>query len=236
MIRRPLAPLAAAMPLAPDAGFAADRARRLMVGRLRGAGVRDDAVLAAMEAVPRHAFVDDALASRAYEEIALPIGHAQSISRPLSVARMLDALRLAPRGSRPAGGWRALEIGTGCGYQAAVMARLFDEVYTIERIRSLHELARRNLRPMRIANLRLVFGDGCEGVPEAAPFDAIVVAAAGTEIPRPLLMQMRVGGRLVAPVGEQEQTLHLVDRVGQSDWRLTVLDEARFVPLRSGTI
>lgn len=213
-----------------------------MVQRLREWGVRDASVLSAMGAVPRHAFVDEALASRAYDEIALPIGHEQTISRPLSVARMLDALRAAPRAGgvrlpeRPAGPWRALEIGTGCGYEAAVMARLYDEVYSVERIRALHELARVNLRPLRVPNLRLVFGDGREGVPTAAPFDAIVVAAAGTEIPQPLLSQMRIGGRLVAPVGEQEQTLHLVERVGQNDWRLTVLEEARFVPLRAGTV
>lgn len=232
-----LARQAAAAAVVSDAGFHPGRARRLMVGRLRSGGVRSEAVLAALEAVPRHEFVDDAFASRAYEEIALPIGHGQSISRPLAVARMLDALLTpAPAATRPPGGWRALEIGTGCGYQAAVMARVFDEVYSIERIRSLHELARRNLRPMRIANLRLVFGDGHEGVSSAAPFDAICVAAAGAEIPQALLTQLRVGGRLVAPVGEQEQTLHLVERVSLTDWRLTVLDEARFVPMRAGTV
>ena len=235
---------ASARPVASQGGGAlgADRARGQMVQRLREWGVRDTAVLSAMGAVPRHAFVDEALASRAYDEIALPIGHAQTISRPLSVARMLDALRATPRTvgarmpQRAPGPWRALEIGTGCGYEAAVMARLYDEVYSVERIRALHELARVNLRPLRVPNLRLVVGDGREGVASAAPFDAIVVAAAGTEIPQPLLSQMRIGGRLVAPVGEQEQTLHLVERVAQNDWRLTVLEEARFVPLRAGTV
>lgn len=222
-----------------SAAFAPERARRLMVGRLREWGVRDERVLAAMDAVPRHAFVDEALASRAYEEIALPIGHAQTISRPLSVARMLDAALSRPRSVaqlQVPDKLRALEIGTGCGYQAAVMAHLFDEVYSIERIRALHESARRNLRPLRISNLRLVFGDGRDGLASAAPFDVIVVAAAGNEVPPPLLLQMRIGGCLIAPIGEQEQTLHRVDRVGETDWRLTVLDEARFVPLRSGTI
>lgn len=212
-----------------------ERARRLMTGRLRDGGVRDEAVLAAMNEVPRHHFVDEALALRAHEEIALPIGHAQTISRPLSVARMLEASLegLARTPNRPL---RALEIGTGCGYQAAVMARLFDEVYSIERIRALHELARSKLRPLRVPNLRLVFGDGREGVPVAAPFDVIVIAAAGTEVPAPLLAQMAVGGRLVAPLGEQEQTLNLVERLSTDDWRSTRLEGARFVPLRAGTV
>ena len=215
-------------------GLTSERARSQMVLRLRSIGVQDPEVLRAMNTVQRHAFVEPGLASNAYQEIALPIGHGQTISRPATVARMLAAACALPL-PLPLKSQRVLEIGTGCGYQAAVMSHIFGEVYTIERVRALHEQSRLNLRPFRLANLRLAFGDGCAGLIAAAPFDTIVIAAAGPEIPDALMQQMTVGGRLIAPVGEQEQTLHLVERVAQYDWRLTVLEPARFVPLRSGT-
>ncbi|MFT3804399.1 MAG: protein-L-isoaspartate(D-aspartate) O-methyltransferase [Burkholderiaceae bacterium] len=225
------------LPLATGIGIASDRARQRMIDSLRGAGVRDLGVLSAISIVPRHAFVDVALASRAYEDVALPIGHGQTISKPSTVARMLElvAAHLDEGQRRQA---KALEIGTGCGYQAAVLAHLFGEVVSVERLKALHELSRANLRPLRQSNLRLVFGDGRLGVEQAAPFDAIVLAAAGESIPDDLLLQMKVGGRLIAPIVSatgQGQSLHLVERAGQEDWHLTVLDAVRFVPLRPGT-
>jgi protein-L-isoaspartate(D-aspartate) O-methyltransferase len=206
-----------------------------MVEGLARGGVRDPQVLEAMIQVPRHQFVEPALASRAYEDVALPIGHGQTISRPSTVARMIElAAAHLPQANRA--GASALEVGTGCGYQAAVMARVFGQVASIERVRSLHEQARGNLRSLRLSNLRLAFGDGHQGVAEGAPYDAIVVAAAGDSVPEPLLRQMRVGARLVAPVASGAgQALHLIERVTTGEWRLTVLDAVRFVPLRTGT-
>jgi len=218
-------------------GLTSEPARRAMVQALRVQGVRDAAVLGAMGAVARHAFIEQGLASRAYEDVALPIGHGQTISRPSTVARMIELLAAGRTGE-----WlrcaKVLEVGTGCGYQAAVLAHVFGEVVSIERLRWLHEAARTHVRPLRLPNLRLVFGDGHVGVPAAAPYDAIIVAAAGDHIPDELLAQMKVGGRLVAPVSQpdgSEQALHQVDRQGERDWALTVLDAVRFVPMRRGT-
>jgi protein-L-isoaspartate(D-aspartate) O-methyltransferase len=180
-----------------------------------------------MAAVPRHQFVDAALASRAYEDTALPIGFEQTISQPYVVARMLEAARAG----RELG--RVLEVGTGCGYQAALLARLAGEVYSIERIGALAEKARANLRALRLANLRLVHGDGFAGLPEAAPFDAIVVAAAPREVPPALLGQLAQGGRLVIPVGAGEQQLRVVDRTTRG-FRQNRLDPVKFVPMRVG--
>jgi len=211
----------------PGIGMTSQRTRDRMIARLRESGIADDAVLAAMAAVPRHAFVDAALASRAYEDTALPIGFEQTISRPYVVARMLAAVRAG----RALG--RALEVGTGCGYQAAVLARLAAEAFSIERIGALAEKARANLRPLRIANLRLVHGDGFLGLPEAAPFDAIVVAAAPREVPKALLEQLAPGGRLAIPVGDEEQELRVIERTA-SGFREHRLDPVRFVPMRVG--
>ena len=229
------APAAAAPP--SGIGLASESARLRMIESLRASGVRDADVLAAMQVVPRHLFIEGGLASRAYDDVSLPIGHAQTISRPATVARMIELvsghLTVAQRRQGT-----ALEVGTGCGYQAAVLAQMFGDVVTIERLRALHEAARANLRSLRQANLRLVFGDGCLGAAQAAPFDAIVIAAAGEAIADELLLQMRVGGRLIAPIVSAQgnsQSLHLVERVGQDDWHLTVLDAVKFVPLRSGT-
>jgi len=218
-------------------GLTSDRARDRMVQALRVQGIREEPVLGAMARVPRHAFVDQALASRAYEDVALPIGQEQTISKPSTVARMIELL-IQGRPSLDLRAARALEVGTGCGYQAAVLAHVFGDVVSVERLRWLHEAARTHIRPLRLPNLRLVFGDGNDGVLAGAPYDAIVVAAAGDGIPDPLLLQMKVGGRLVAPVCSPDgstQALHRVDRAGRDEWILTVLDAVRFVPLRRGT-
>ena len=217
--------MSAALPR--DIGMTSLRTRARMVARLRSQGIADEAVLAAMAQTPRHAFVEEALASRAYEDSALPIGFEQTISRPFAVACMLQAARAG----RELG--RALEIGTGCGYQAAVLACLAKEVYSVERIAALGEKARSNLRPLRLSNLRLVHGDGYRGLPEVAPFDAIVVAAAAPEVPRALREQLARGGRLVIPVGTDDQELRVVERTA-SGYRESRLDAARFVPLRAG--
>lgn len=222
---------------APGAGgLTSERARERMVEALRAQGIRHEAVLAAMAAVPRHVFVEQGLASRAYEDVSLPIGEGQTISKPSTVARMIE-LAAAERDAATLRAAKVLEVGTGCGYQAAVLAQVFGEVISIERLRWLHEAARTNIRPMRLPNLRLVFGDGRLGVEAAAPYDAIVVAAAGEGIPDPLLMQMKIGATLVAPVqaGDGAQSLHRVERPGRDEWTLTVLDAVRFVPLRRGT-
>lgn len=224
------------VPAAPTGlGLASERARANMVAQLARIGVRDPQVLDVMHEVPRHHFVEPGLASRAYEDVSLPIGHGQTISRPSTVARMVElAVAHLPRARRAS--TQALEVGTGCGYQAAVMARIFGQVVSIERVRGLHEQARANLRELRLGNLRLAYGDGHQGVAQGAPYDAIVVAAAGESVPDPLLEQMRVGGRLVAPVASGgRQALHLIERVSAGEWQLTVLDAVRFVPLRTGT-
>ncbi|MCB1897977.1 protein-L-isoaspartate(D-aspartate) O-methyltransferase [Cognatazoarcus halotolerans] len=212
----------------PDAGLSSMRARNHMVERLKEQGVRDQGVLAAMLAVPRHAFVEEALASRAYEDTALPLGRQQTISQPFIVARMLEILRM---GGRELG--KTLEVGAGCGYQAAVLSRLASDVYAVERIRQLIERAKDNLRPLRLPNVRLKYGDGTVGLPEAAPFDSIVVAAAAGSIPQALKDQLADRGRLILPVGAGEQQLVLVERQG-SAFRESRFESVRFVPLLMG--
>ncbi len=207
---------------------ATQRARSRMVERLREQGVRDERVLAAMAGVPRHMFVEEALANRAYEDTALPLGFQQSISQPFVVARMIEALA----GGRNLG--KTLEVGTGCGYQAAVLSHLATDVYTIERIAPLLERAKRNLRHLRLPNVRLKHADGNLGLPEAAPFDTIIVAAAAPTIPPALLAQLAPAGRLMMPVGRPgDQQLVLVEKRanGLSETRL---DLVRFVPLIAG--
>jgi len=205
------------------------RTRDRMVARLREQGIRDELVLAAMASVPRHLFVEEALASRAYEDSALPIGFEQTISQPYVVARMVEAARSARE-------WNCvLEVGTGCGYQAAVIAKLAKRVYSIERIAAMLDKARANLRPQRISNLRLAHGDGYLGMPDMAPFDAIIVSAAAPQMPAALLDQLAVGGRLVAPIGTQEQVMIVVERT-ESGFKETRLDAVRFVPMRLGKV
>lgn len=212
-------------------GMTSQRTRLRMVDRLREKGIEDERVLAAMAAVPRHLFVDEALASRAYEDTALPIGFSQTISQPYVVARMIESL-IGDSGV-PA---KVLEIGTGCGYQAAVLAQLAREVYSVERIAALLERARTNLRSLRLSNLRLTHGDGNLGLGQAAPFNAIVVAAAAREVPEALLRQLAQGGRMVLPLKSGPrgaQRLALYERGARSITE-TVLDEVLFVPLQTG--
>ncbi|MBC7499818.1 MAG: protein-L-isoaspartate(D-aspartate) O-methyltransferase [Herminiimonas sp.] len=225
----------AILPPSPDrpTPLVSDAVRRSMVSRIARQGVRDTRVLAAMEAVPRHLFMEPALASQAYIDASLPIGHHQTISQPYIVARMIEVMRDNANGGILD---RVLEIGTGCGYQAAVLARLCKDVYSIERIKALHELAKANLRPLRIANIRLHYGDGMLGLPQVAPFDGIILAAAGLEVPQALLEQLTIGGRLVAPVGTRNQVLQLITRINKFEWTSVTLEECHFVPLRAGTV
>ncbi len=211
-------------------GMTSQRTRARMVERLREQGIRDARVLEAMSVVPRHLFVEEALASRAYEDSALPIGFGQTISQPYVVARMIEILIQ----KKDLG--KVLEVGTGCGYQAAVLASLAAEVYSIERIRELLERARANLRELRLKNLRLAHGDGAGGLDKAAPFDSIILAAAAPEMPQALLRQLARGGRMILPLrngAADAQRLVLVERSARG-YIETALDPVRFVPLRAG--
>ena len=210
-------------------GMTSQRTRMRMVERLRDGGIRDEVVLAALGEVPRHLFVDEALASRAYDDFSLPLGFGQTISSPYIVARMTE---LARGGGVPLG--KVLEIGTGCGYQTAVLARVAKEVYSIERLAPLLARARRNLREVRVGNARLRHGDGMNGMPEVAPFDAIIMAAAATHVPPTLLEQLAVGGRMVLPMTvKREQRLCLIERTMQG-YAEKKMDEVKFVPLLPG--
>jgi protein-L-isoaspartate(D-aspartate) O-methyltransferase len=206
------------------------RTRDRLVARLRAQGIVNPAVLERIRQVPRHVFVDEALASRAYEDTALPIGHGQTISQPWVVARMTEALLegAAPR--------KVLEVGTGCGYQTAVLAPLVATVYSVERIAVLQQRARRVLRDLRIGNVFMRHGDGFEGWPPYAPYDGILVAAAAADVPAALLDQLGNGGRLVMPVGpEGDQRLLRITRRRDSFER-EALGPATFVPLLQGLV
>jgi protein-L-isoaspartate(D-aspartate) O-methyltransferase len=224
------APSQPAPEISGNIGLNSDRLRGAMVERLRSQGITDERVLRAMNSVPRHLFVDEALASRAYEDAALPIGHSQTISQPWIVARMIAAV--CEGRTTPA---RVLEVGAGCGYQAAVLAQFVPEVHAIERIRGLYELARQHLRTLRLSpRIRLIYGDGMLGLPAMMPFDAIIVAAAGLKIPPVLLTQLAPGGRLIAPEGASHQRLILIERTDSAAWHRTELEAVRFVPLKPG--
>lgn len=209
-------------------GMTSQRTRTRMIERLREQGIVDEGVLAAIAAVPRHVFVEEALASRAYEDTALPLGFAQTISQPYVVARMIEALRA---GRKSLG--KTLEIGAGCGYQAAVLAQLTDEVYAVERIAPLLAKAKVNLRAIRQLKVRLKHADGQLGLPEAAPFDTIIVAAAASRVPLALLQQLAPGGKMILPMGTETQYLALIERQTESFVEVR-LDAVRFVPLLSG--
>jgi protein-L-isoaspartate(D-aspartate) O-methyltransferase len=198
-----------------------------MIERLRSQGVTDEVVLAAMSAIPRHIFVDEALASRAYDDVSLPIGHSQTISQPYIVARMIEMLRNGKQLNR------VLEVGTGCGYQAAVLGQVAREVYSVERIQPLYKRASISLKELQTRNVILSYADGTMGRPEIAPFDGIIMAAAATHVPQALLEQLSVGGRMVLPLGAQEQFLTLIERdeKGYSESRL---EAVRFVPILTG--
>lgn len=210
-------------------GMTSLRTRSRMVERLRAKGIRDERVLAAIGAVPRHLFVEEALASRAYEDTALPIGFGQTISQPYVVARMIELL-IVNREPK-----NVLEVGTGCGYQAAVLASLFPQVHSIERIKALLERARANLLGLRLANLRLAHGDGYAGLEKAAPFQSIVVAAAAPRVPDTLLQQLAPGGRMIVPLKANggAQRLVLFERNGRG-FLESELDPVRFVPMEVG--
>ncbi len=226
----------AAAPAPSGLGLDSHGVRARMVARLRAAGARHDGVLAAMAQVPRHVFVDTALAAQAYEDTSLPIGHGQTISKPSVVARMLELL-FAGANARAAGSLgRVLEIGTGCGYQAALLGVLARQVYTIERLKPLHDRARENLAALREHRIRLVYGDGRHGHPPNAPYDSIIAAAGGGELPPAWLEQLAPGGRLVAPMldaASGTQQLTVVDRE-ERGYVWTRHESVLFVPLKSG--
>jgi protein-L-isoaspartate(D-aspartate) O-methyltransferase len=208
-------------------GMTSQRTRARMVERLRAQGIQDEVVLSAMNDIPRHIFVDEALASRAYEDISLPIGYGQTISQPYIVARMIELAR----GGKAI--QQALEIGTGCGYQAAVLARVAKAVHSVERIAPLIAKARKHLREIRINNVKVKYADGTLGLPEFAPYNAIVMAAAATHIPQELLEQLAMGGRLVMPIGAESQKLTVVERTPQG-FQQVEMGEVKFVPLLGG--
>ena len=224
--------MAGLSPVERPQGLGMDAHRQRMLQLLQKQGVQDTAVLAAMGSVERHRFVDTALVNQAYEDTSLPIGLGQTISKPGVVARMIELLRNGASGKLG----RVLEIGTGCGYQAAVLSALAQEVYSIERLRGLHDKARENLRTLRLPNLHLLFGDGMVGYAKGAPYAAIIAAAGGEAVPQAWIDQLAVGGRLVAPVateGGNAQALLVIDK-SATGLRQTRLEAVHFVPLKSG--
>lgn len=210
-------------------GMTSQRTRTRMIERLRAQGIRDERVLTAMSAVPRHIFVGEALAHRAYEDTALPLILGQTISQPYVVARMTEILLAGREGLG-----KTLEVGAGCGYQAAVLAMLTRQVYSIERLAPLLAQARDNLRQLNLGYVRLKHGDGMLGMPEAAPFDSITVAAGSASAPQALLDQLAPGGRLMIPLGSIDQALCLYERDPQGIVE-TRFEGVRFVPLLPGT-
>ena len=223
--------VAAPVGMGPDTSAVRTR----MLQKLAEGGVSSAQVLQAMGAVERHRFVDSALRNQAYEDTSLPIGLGQTISKPNVVARMCELLLGGQLAQESGGLGRVLEIGTGCGYQAAVLSHLAREVYTLERLRGLHDKARDNLRPFRLANVHLLLGDGMLGFASGAPYAAIIVAAGGSAVPQAWCDQLAVGGRLVAPMalfGEQQMLL-VIDKTLQG-LKQSVLEPVHFVPLKSG--
>ena len=205
------------------------RTRVRMVERLRDQGIEDEVVLGAMSAIPRHIFVEEVLATRAYDDVALPINFGQTISSPYIVARTSELLR----GGSQLG--KVLEIGSGCGYQTAILAQFAAEVYSIERIGPLLTRARARLRELRLSNVRLKHADGLSGLPEASPFDAIILAAATPNTPTLLLDQLAIGGRMIFPKGTQQQYLCVIER-NSLGYTEIMLEEVRFVPILPGIL
>ena len=231
-------PLPVVQAVSHGLGMDSSTFRARMVGKLVSHGITDQRVLNAMQTTHRHQFVDSALANQAYEDTSLPIGWGQTISKPNVVARMIELLFEGKTG--PLG--RVLEIGTGCGYQAAVLSHIAQEVYSIERVAGLYEKARTNFRPFRIKNTHLLFGDGMLGFPKGAPYSGIIAAAGGDAIPQAWLDQLAIGGRIVAPVTNSasnangalnEQSLVVIDKT-VTGFKRTVLELVQFVPLKSG--
>ena len=229
------APHKAPMPAPDGIGLDSQAVRTRMVEKLAAQGIDDPLVLAAMGTIERHRFVDTALVNQAYEDTSLPIGLGQTISKPNVVARMLQLLL---GGKREANGrlGRVLEIGTGCGYQAAVLGMVAGEVYSVERLRGLHDKARDNLRPFRIPNIHLIFGDGMAGFAKGAPYAGILAAAGGDAVPDAWKQQLAVGGRIVAPVTTPagHQALVVIEKKSERELQQTVLEAVHFVPLKSG--
>ena len=227
-------PAAQRHPVAGGLGMDSEAVRRRMVSKLAKQGIGNPQVLAAMAMVERHRFVDSALVNQAYEDTSLPIGLGQTISKPKVVARMIELLLgavLQPSGKLG----RVLEIGTGCGYQAAVLSLVATEVYSMERLRGLHDKARANLRPFRLANVHLLFGDGMAGYVKGAPYAGIIAAAGGEAVPQAWIEQLAVGGRIVAPTQTASggQALVVMEKT-QREMKQTVLEAVHFVPLKSG--
>lgn len=211
-------------------GMTSQRARNRLVEQLRGMGIRSEEVLEIIRTTPRHLFVDEALASRAYENTALPIGYGQTISQPYIVAAMSEALHVSGRLDR------VLEVGAGCGYQSAVLAQMAGRVFSIERIAALANKLRSRLHEMRITNVRIRHGDGFLGWLDNAPYDAILVAAAPVGVPAPLLEQLAIGGRMVIPVGRAgSQELRLLTRTA-TGYEEEILERVSFVPLLDGVL
>lgn len=230
---KPAKPKAVPTNVATGFGLDSSTVRARMVQKLAQQGIEDAGVLEAMGRIERHRFVDSALANQAYEDTSLPIGLGQTISKPNVVARMIALLREAPSLKGQMMG-RVLEIGTGCGYQAAVLSLLAREVYSIERLRGLHDKARENLRPMRLPNVHVIMGDGMLGYPNGAPYSAII-AAGGEAIPQNWIDQLALGGRIVAPLQDArgQQVLVVIDKTAQG-LRQVLLEPVLFVPLKSG--
>ncbi|WP_428603215.1 protein-L-isoaspartate(D-aspartate) O-methyltransferase [Sedimenticola sp.] len=211
-------------------GMTSQRTRERLIQRLRDEGISNQAVLSAIRNTPRHIFVDEALASRAYEDTALPIGQGQTISQPFIVARMTELLLQTPQMET------VLEIGTGSGYQTAILSKLVKRVYSVERIKSLQLQARKRFQELHIRNIRLHHRDGGMGLPEYAPFDGILVTAAPEGIPRALVDQLRVGGAMILPIGNRsEQVLVRVTRT-RTGYEKELLEQVIFVPLLGGTL
>ena len=212
------------------------RTRQRLVERLTEKGIKDVRILEAMRDTPRHLFLDEALSSRAYEDLALPIGYQQTISQPYIVAKMTEILiedkKLEVQPIK-----KALEIGTGCGYQAAILSKFSKTVHTLERIKALHDKAVINLKNLKIRNVKLIFDDGSEFQGRSDKYDAILFAAAPLEVPSYFLDKLSMGGRLIAPVGGKDrQNLTLIQKIGKDKYETKILDQVLFVPLLEGKI
>ena len=217
-------------------GMTSLRTRQRLLERLTEKGIKDIRVLEAMRETPRHLFLDEALASRAYEDLALPIGYQQTISQPYIVARMTEILIEDKKlESQPID--KALEVGTGCGYQAAILSRFSKSVLTIERIKALHDKAAKNLKKLKIRNVKLLFNDGSDLIEAKENYDAILFAAAPLEVPTYFLDKLAIGGRLVAPIGGGEvQDLSLIKRLSKNKYETEVVEQVLFVPFLGGTV
>jgi protein-L-isoaspartate(D-aspartate) O-methyltransferase len=217
-------------------GMTSLRTRQRLVERLAEKGIKDVRVLEAMRDTPRHLFLDEALASRAYEDLALPIGYQQTISQPYIVARMTEIL-IEDKKLEAQPIEKALEVGTGCGYQAAILSRFSKSVHSLERIKALHDKAAMNLKNLKIRNVRLLFDDGSNFRDSSENYDAILFAAAPLEVPSYFLDKLNVGGRLVAPIGDREvQDLSLIKKIGKDKYETEVVEKVLFVPFLGGTV